>query len=175
MVVIMVSKTNLNNINSFKELYSIAEKVEENISFGGSRFIHIRGFEGKLPIYALSKRMLEIVRIIKLKRDVILDKTEYEFEKKLTAKINVIYENNDKRTKNKNPLTQLFCALRDYWQHLKIMGTGIVLNGMVIVLLILLTFSLTLELLNMLLMIRKKLFQRYLILISQLSRPGLEN
>jgi hypothetical protein len=97
----------LYNTDSFVELESIIENVEEGISSWGRRYVYIKGEKETFSIDILAKRVLEIM---KQKRFEYSD-VERNAGKIIAAKIDQIYDDNDKRLEGKWFITRFLCYI----------------------------------------------------------------
>ncbi|KIC71639.1 hypothetical protein DB41_AT00020 [Neochlamydia sp. TUME1] len=52
----------LESVSSFTELKPLACKAKVHVSFWGTRYITVLGYEGTLPIDALAGKVLELVK-----------------------------------------------------------------------------------------------------------------
>lgn len=104
---------NLENIlygtDRFVDLEPVITNVKEAISFWGIRYVYIQGEKETFPIDILAKRIIELMK-----------KTKFEFTdderiagKKIAAKIDKIYEDNDKRLTQKWFITRFICYIID--------------------------------------------------------------
>ena len=102
-------ENSLYTTDQFVELEPIIENVREDISFWGDRYVYIQGSDGRFPIDILAKRVIELMK-----------KTKFEFNdeeraagKKIAAKIDLIYADNDKRLEGKWFITRILCYIWD--------------------------------------------------------------
>ena len=102
-------ENSLYRTDKFVELEQIIENVKENISFWGFRYVYIQGSKDRFPIDILAKRIIELMK-----------KTKFEFTdeeraagKIISAKIDLIYNNNDKKLERKWFITRFLCYIRD--------------------------------------------------------------
>lgn len=104
---------NLENIlyrtNKFVDLEPIVEDAKEGISFFGIRYAYIAGEKETFSIHILAKRVLELMKQNRFE----YTDDEREAGKRIAAKINQIYENNDKRLETKWCITRIFCYIMD--------------------------------------------------------------
>ena len=105
-------ENSLYKTDQFVELEPIIENVREDISFWGDRYVYIQGSDDRFPIDILAKRIIELMK-----------KTKFEFNdeeraagKKIAAKIDQIYADNDKRLEGKWFITQILCYI---WDNLR--------------------------------------------------------
>lgn len=96
---------------TFEELYSEIEHFRDGISSTGRRYIYLQGNNTKLPIHTLLKPAQYIHHT---KGRVLLDEIEEYYAQKVVQKINSLYDYNDKRTKSKNLIVRIICAVRDW-------------------------------------------------------------
>ena len=99
--------------DKFVELESTISSVQEEISFWGHRYVYIPGGQEKFPIDILAKRILEL-----------MEKFNFEYSdderaagKKIAAKIDQLYDENDKRLEGKWCITQWLCWFVDSAWH----------------------------------------------------------
>ncbi|KIC72698.1 hypothetical protein [Candidatus Protochlamydia amoebophila] len=93
----------------FVELEPVIEHVKEGITFWGTRYVYLSESSDRFHIDILARRVLDL-----------MEKTRFEYTeeersagKKIAAKINQIYQDNNKRLAGKWFLTRFFCYLQD--------------------------------------------------------------
>jgi len=96
-------QTALSNARSFSELLPIAQHAEVNISFWGSRYVCVNGYQGTLEVDALASKTLELLR-----------QTNYEFSeeerevgKRLAGRIDNVYHDDMMQCINAPCFTQI--------------------------------------------------------------------
>ncbi|WP_042280963.1 hypothetical protein [Candidatus Protochlamydia sp. R18] len=99
--------------DKFVELEPVIEQVKEGITFWGTRYVYLPGSSDRFHIDILARRVIEL-----------MEKTRFEYTeeernagKKIAAKIDQIYEDNDKRLAGKWFLTRFFCYLQDNFRE----------------------------------------------------------
>ena len=92
----------LEKTQSFAELRKIVEKSQPNLSFFGSRYITVEGYEGTLPINSLAKRVLEIRN-----KDFEFDEIERSHGHYIVHKINEIHNKSELQIEQSNRFTWL--------------------------------------------------------------------
>lgn len=99
--------------DKFVELEPIIENVKEDVSFWGTRYVYLEDCEDRFPIDILAGRVIELVK-----------KTKFEFSdeeraagKKIAAKIDQIYLDNDNRLEEKWLITRILCYLKDNFSN----------------------------------------------------------
>lgn len=97
----------LESVSSFTELKPLACKAKVHVSFWGTRYITVLGYEGTLPIDALAGKVLELV-----KKNPHFDETERECGKAIVYPIDMLYRNSDRMAKIRNCFTRLLLFLR---------------------------------------------------------------
>ncbi|WP_075883059.1 hypothetical protein [Candidatus Protochlamydia sp. W-9] len=102
-------ENSLYQTDKFVELEPVIEHVKEGITFWGTRYVYLPGSSDRFPIDILARRVMDL-----------MEKTRFEYMeeernagKKIAAKIDQIYQDNDKRLKGKWFLTRFFCYLQD--------------------------------------------------------------
>jgi hypothetical protein len=112
----------LYNSDKFIDLEPIIDGVKENISFWGHRYVYISGEKLTFPIDILPKRILELMKNNRYE----YTDDERDAGKRIAAKINQIYEDNDERLIGKWFITRFFCYIIDqlsgysprfYWEE----------------------------------------------------------
>lgn len=96
-------QTALSNARSFSELLPIAQHAEVNITFWGSRYVCVNGYQGTLDVDALASKTLELLR-----------QTNYEFSeqerdvgKRLAWRIDNVYADAGTQCRNAHCFTQI--------------------------------------------------------------------
>ncbi|KIC72681.1 hypothetical protein [Candidatus Protochlamydia amoebophila] len=109
----MYLENSLYQTDKFAELEPVIEQVKEDITFWGTRYVYLPGSSGRFPIDILARRVIEL-----------MEKTRFEYTeeernagKKIAAKIDQIYQDNDKKLKGKWFLTRFFCYLQDNFRE----------------------------------------------------------
>ena len=87
----------LHATDKFIELEPLIEKVKDDISFWGFRYVYLDGCNDRFPIDILAKRVIELVKSKQFE----YSNLERAAGKKIAAKIDQIYENNDGLLKTK--------------------------------------------------------------------------
>ena len=99
----------LANISSLSDVFPIIKKAKEEISFFGCRYISVEGYDGALPIHALSARVMELAKTT-------LNTSQKDLlDQEIVPLIDEIYRLNEERTKEKNAFTRILCGIRDIW------------------------------------------------------------
>ncbi|NGX63731.1 MAG: hypothetical protein KR126chlam6_01145 [Candidatus Anoxychlamydiales bacterium] len=98
------------------EFLELVSNTQENISFGGSRYITIPMLIGSFRVNGTAHIAVLAARVIKLVQE---QKFEYSPEERnigslISRKIDQLYDANDRRLKKCNILTRLFCFLRNF-------------------------------------------------------------
>jgi len=117
----MLIQTAIVSASSLDELNLIVEKAKEGITFWGFRYIYAAGYDERTPIDALAIKVMRLYTSVKMKEGTLeetLDRTSKFKAHPFLDKVNKLYSDNDKRLKNTNYLTQIFCQLRYVWDRL---------------------------------------------------------
>ena len=104
----MEIQTSLARASSFSELLQIAEHAEPHLSFWGSEFLSVSGYEGTLSINALAARTLELLNQLNYE----FSEVERENGMRLASKIDDIYCNRDELPKNSHCITKIMRLFR---------------------------------------------------------------
>ncbi len=105
---------------SYEKLCEVAEKAKPKISFWGSEYIVVQGYDGYLGINSITKRLFELV-----KKNHDFDEVHRNYGKRITLRINHSYDRSDEILKICNFFTKMFvflrsfgCSinLREYWE-----------------------------------------------------------
>lgn len=95
---------------SFVDLEPIIENIREGISFWGTRYVYIQGEKETFPIDILTKRISELMK----QHNFEYSDAERTAGKKISAKIDQIYEDNNKRLeKIWCIITYVLCCIKD--------------------------------------------------------------
>ena len=100
----------ISNIFSYTDLLPIIEKVKEDISFFGCRYIYIEDYDGSLPINTLASRVMELAKTA-------LNYSLEDRYQEIVPLIDALYLRNDERERKKNSFTRILCSIRDVWNH----------------------------------------------------------
>ncbi len=110
--------------NSYKDILTIAEKADAQLSFWGSRYVIVEGYEGALDIDALAEKTIGIIR----EKNHVLENNERDELRQVTKFINRLYTDSDAQVDRSNCITWIFCKLRKYfagiWNYTKERGFG---------------------------------------------------
>lgn len=102
----------LSETQTFDDLYNIARLASPGISFLGTKFITVEGFEGVLPIDALTKKILEF--LLQNPGFPIDQNNHFQTRSALRDCVDRIYDKNDEQVRTANCFTRLLCTLRSY-------------------------------------------------------------
>jgi hypothetical protein len=101
-------QTAVSGIRSFSELLPIAEHAQVRLSFWGSRYIHVVGYEGTIHIDALASHAKKLLKQL-----------NYEFSederapgRRLAARIDVLYAESDRQFNAANSFTKTLATVR---------------------------------------------------------------
>ncbi|PIS00538.1 MAG: hypothetical protein COT84_06980 [Chlamydiae bacterium CG10_big_fil_rev_8_21_14_0_10_35_9] len=97
----------LNNVQTFNELLPIAERATSHISFFGSRYVTVRGYEGFLEIDALIEKVEEIIA-----RKPLWSEETRSAGKRVLLEKSRLYSQYYKKKKNCNWITWIFLLAR---------------------------------------------------------------
>ncbi|NGX47636.1 MAG: hypothetical protein K1000chlam3_01015 [Chlamydiae bacterium] len=100
-------------VQSYEELYHVAEKATPHHSFFGSRFITVQGYQGQLPLDAIMERVLQLE-----KKNIEFNETERKYGQFIVKKIDWIYEKSDEQVRASNIFSQLFVYLNDIFFYI---------------------------------------------------------
>lgn len=110
----------LSECNSYKDLCTLAELSKPKLSFWGSQYIIVDGYEGTLEINDITKRLFELV-----KKDYDFNEEERAFGKRIASRINYIYDDIDVQIRASNLFTRIIAFIRgltlydtprEYWK-----------------------------------------------------------
>ncbi|WP_042280048.1 hypothetical protein [Candidatus Protochlamydia sp. R18] len=101
----------LTSTQSFVKLEPVINQASDEISFWGKRYIYIQRYKQDFPLHDLVACIIEIV----IQKEFEFSPEEREAGRKIAAKINQLYQNNDNKLENKNLITRQLCKLRDAW------------------------------------------------------------
>ena len=111
------TKMNLNKClhatDNFIELKPLIERVKSDISFWGYRYVYLEGSNNRYPIDILATRVMELVQ----KKHFEYTNLERTAGKKIAAKIDQIYKNNDELLKNKCFITRYLCNFFEIFRN----------------------------------------------------------
>lgn len=111
-----------NAVSSFKDLWSIVEKAEADISFWGARYVRAVGYEGRCPLDTLTGLVVEMIED---RRKIKLDEDECSSGRSIKEKIDGFYTKTDQKINEKNILTRLFFIIYECWiRHIHNAGYG---------------------------------------------------
>lgn len=99
----------LHATDKFIELEPLIERVKSDISFWGIRYVYLDGSNDRFPIDILATRVMELVQ----KKQFEYSSQERTAGKKIAAKIDQIYKNNEEMLKTKWLITQYLCYFID--------------------------------------------------------------
>lgn len=91
------------------EFYNLKEGIA-NVSFWGTRCVHVKNHKGSISLDDLSSRVLKLV-----KENIEFDESERAYGKLLVEKIDGFYSETDVKIERKNLVTKLFFAIKEYW------------------------------------------------------------
>ncbi len=96
----------LNNISTMRELEPLVIAAQEDIFFWGYRYTYIPGYEGTLPIDTLALKVISVV----CRQQVHVSPRE-----EIIRKITGLWEQSDRRLKEKSIITYIACTIREIW------------------------------------------------------------
>jgi hypothetical protein len=94
-------------VQSYEKLCEIAEKSVPKISFWGAEYLVVEGYDGYLGIDAIVNRLFEII-----KKNYEFNETERFFGKRISSRMNCIYEKSDEIYKTCNIFTRILVFIR---------------------------------------------------------------
>lgn len=101
-------KTVLPTIQTFASLRPIVEQADVHLSFFGSRYVTVRGYEGYLTLDAIPKRVFEMLR-----QQPNIDEQENSHGRALEDRMTRIYERSDELVAQSNCFTWLMVTASD--------------------------------------------------------------
>ena len=101
-------RTAIGAARSFRELCPLVRHAEVRLSFWGSRYIQVQGYRGTLPIDALAKRVMELI-----KQNPNFDQHERSHGKTIAPIIDQIYDQSDKQVAEGAWFTKVFFWFRN--------------------------------------------------------------
>lgn len=104
----MEIQTVLSRASSFSDLLHIADRAEPHLSFWGSEFVSVSGYEGTLCIHALAARTLELLQQLNYE----FNEAEREQGARLAARVDNIYYNADDLHQNIHCITEIMYILK---------------------------------------------------------------
>ena len=114
------TKMNLNKClhatDNFIELKPLIERVKSDISFWGYRYVYLEGSNNRYPIDILATRVMELVQ----KKHFEYTNLERTAGKKIAAKIDQIYKNNDELLKIKCFITRYLSYIIDVYTFITV-------------------------------------------------------
>jgi hypothetical protein len=100
----------VSNASSFSELLPIAERAEPHLSFWGSRYITVAGYEGSIDIDDLASHTLQLLSQFRFEFSL----AEHEAGKRLAARIDTIYYEHHRQVDESHCFTRILLALRTW-------------------------------------------------------------
>lgn len=97
----------LPTIQTFADLRPIVENADAHLSFWGSRYVTIRGFEG----YLLLDDLPEHIFVLLHQHPIMLSLEEHNHGRVIQDRINVIYKRSDELVDQSNFLTWMMVAI----------------------------------------------------------------
>ncbi len=101
--------TALNQTKSFACLLTIAASSEEKLSFWGTRYLVVHGYEGTLSIDALA-----LCLFVLAKNNVDFNEHDRGIGQQISEKITKLYASNESRLNNANFFTHILTVFKDY-------------------------------------------------------------
>lgn len=95
-------------IQSYEKLCSLTEKAEPKISFWGSRYIVIEGYEGYLDLHSITQCLFQLIE-----KNYEFNEKERAYGKRIAARIDYIYNKSTEILKTCCCITRVFVFLRN--------------------------------------------------------------
>ena len=104
----MEIQTALSRASSFSELLQIADLAEPHLSFWGTEFVSVSGYEGTLSIHELAARTLELLQQLNYE----FSEEEREQGTRLASRVDNIYYNADDLQKDILCITKIMYIIK---------------------------------------------------------------
>jgi hypothetical protein len=118
----------VSNARSFSELLPIAQRAEPHLSFWGSCYITVAGYEGSIDIDGLASRTLQLMR--QFNHDFSI--REHTAGKRLAARIDRIYDKHIEQIEDAHCFTRILFALWNWpcaiFNYLVYKDRGVLMN-----------------------------------------------
>lgn len=111
----------LSQIDSFSEMEPIAQKAQAKLSFWGTRYLYVEGYEGTLDIDAIGARVIEILHRIRCE----FTEAERKPGDRLEIKIIQLYDMSFQQIKDANYFTKVLAVIQYiFWGAVELIFKG---------------------------------------------------